>query len=193
MIDSYGRALYQKVVVDPFLPHFSLFSPLLLTFSALITGMSVAPLLAFHYAGFALVLLCISGILDTVDGSVARFKNRTSPLGAALDITGDRMVEFSVVLGLYLYQPETRGLNCLLMLGSILVCITTFLVVGIFIQNNQEKSFYYSPGIIERAEAFIFFGMMILFPETFWVTSSLFTGLVFLTAFVRLYQFRKAG
>jgi len=191
MIDSYGRTLYQKVVVDPFLPIFSYFSPTTVTFFALITGVAVLPLMAIKYPILAFVMLLFSGFLDTLDGSIARFKNQTSPFGAALDIVGDRMVEFSVILGLYLYQPEIRSLNCLLMLGSILLCITSFLVVGIFTQNKKEKSFHYSPGLIERAEAFIFFSIMILFPRAFFVISYLFIALVFFTALIRLWQFKK--
>lgn len=191
MIDSYGRSLYQKNIVNPFLPIFSFLSPTTITCFALLAGISVLPLLAVKYSGHAFTLLLLSGFLDTLDGSVARFKNQTTPFGAALDIMGDRIVEFSVILGLYLFHSEERALNCLLMLGSILFCITSFLVVGIFTQNNMEKSFHYSPGLIERAEAFIFFSIMILFPITFPIVSYLFSVLVFLTALVRLWQFRR--
>jgi len=191
MIDSYGRSLYQKVIINPSLPFFSFLSPTTITCFALLVGISVLPLLALKYSDYAFAMLLLSGFLDTVDGSVARFKNQTTSFGAALDIMGDRMVEFSVILGLYLFHPEERSLSCLLMLGSILFCITSFLVVGVFTQNNTEKSFHYSPGLIERAEAFIFFSLMILFPFTFPIVSYLFSALVLLTALLRLWQFRR--
>ncbi len=192
MIDSYGRTFYQKLIIDPVLPMFSFFSPIKVTFFALITGISVLPLLATKYAIAAFFMLLFSGFLDTLDGSIARFKNQTTPFGTVFDIVGDRIVEFSVILGLYLYQPEERSLSCLLMLGSILLCITSFLVVGIFTQNKTEKSFHYSPGIIERAEAFIFFSIMILFPASFSIVSYLFMVLVFLTTLIRLFQFARS-
>ncbi len=192
MIDSYGRTFYQKVIVDPFLPIFSFISPTMITFLAIVTGTSILPLLALKYTLFAFVMLLFSGFLDTLDGSMARFKNQTTPFGTVFDIIGDRIVEFSIILGLYLYQPELRALNCLLMLGSILLCITSFLVVGIFTQNNTEKSFHYSPGIIERSETFIFFSIMILFPTTFSLVSYLFISLVFLTTLIRLWQFKRS-
>lgn len=191
MIDSYGRSLYQKVIINPVLPMFSSFSPVTLTFFALCTGIFALPLLAMHYSKMAFMALLISGFLDTLDGSLARFKNQTTPFGAALDVTGDRIVEFSIIMGLYLFSPEERALSCLLMLGSILFCITSFLVVGIFTKNDTEKGFHYSPGMIERTEAFIFFSIMILFPVVFSFVSYLFTALVFITAFVRLWQFRN--
>lgn len=139
----------------------------------------------------ALAMLLLSGFLDILDGSVARFKNKTSQFGAVLDITGDRLVEFCVILGLYLYEPETRSLNCLLMLGSVLLCVTSFLVVGIFTPNQTDKGFHYSPGLMERAEAFIFFFLMIACPPAFSSLSYLFSTLVFLTAFVRLWEFKR--
>lgn len=69
----------------------------------------------------------------------------------------DRVVEFVVVLALWFVAPQQRGLWCLLMLGSMLLCITSFLVVGIFSENQSQKSFHYSSGLMERAEAFSFF------------------------------------
>lgn len=178
MIDSYGRSLYQKALVDRLLPVFSTLLPITLTSFALF----------FCACG----MLVVSGFLDTMDGSVARLKNQTSPFGAALDITSDRIVEFSVIFGLYFFDPENRALSCFLMLGSILFCVTSFLVVGIFTQNSSEKSFHYSLGLMERAEAFIFSSFLILLPGYFIPKSTLFSGLVFLTGVYRLRQFKKS-
>jgi hypothetical protein len=83
------------------------------------------------------------------------------------------------------------GIFSLLMLGSILICVTSFLVVGIFLENTSQKSFYYSPGLIERAEAFLFFVLMILFSKAFSILAVIFSILVFLTAALRLYQFAQ--
>ena len=51
------------------------------------------------------------------------------------------------------------------MMMSIIVCIIGFLLVGVFSQKESIKSFYYSPSLIERAEIFIFFIIIILFPS----------------------------
>ena len=77
------------------------------------------------------------------------------------------------------------------MLGSVFICVTSFLIVSLFIPNTGEKSFHYSPGIIERAEAFFFFSLMILLPQYFTVLSLIFSLLVFLTAFIRIKEFSK--
>lgn len=152
----------------------------------------IIPLLLYSQQSIsALVFLGISGFCDTLDGALARHKNLASPSGTVLDIVADRLVEWAILLGLFLYAPESRGLMTIWMLGSVLLCITTFLVVGIFQENSSEKSFHYSPGLIERAEAFIFFSLMILFPRFFTFLALLFGSLTFLTATIRVKQFIK--
>lgn len=193
MIDSYYRAPFQKVLVEPFIPYFlkTDVHANQLTVLALISGIAIIPCLAMGLKFPAVVFLLLSGYLDILDGSIARRREESSSIGAVLDIVSDRIVEFSVVFGLYLVNPIGRGVLCMLMLGSILVCVTSFLVVGIFAENHGEKSFHYSPGIMERAEAFIFFAVMITLPSFFGLLASLFILLVALTALARVREFAR--
>ncbi len=193
MIETHIRKTYQKICVDPLinLRMLQRFPPTFFTCIACLSGICIIPLLAFGYPVSAFLMLTLSGFMDTVDGSIARQTNRTSPSGAALDIVSDRIVEFAIIMGLYAVDPIARALPSLLMLGSILLCITSFLIVGVFTEKETDKSFFYSPGLIERAEAFIFFAIMILFPSLFTMASYLFTFLVFLTALIRMRQFTK--
>lgn len=190
MIDSYARPALQGAFLDPAakaLGRLGL-SPLHLTFLALASGLAAAPLLAADRAWPAAAALLLSGLLDALDGSLARQRGEASPAGAALDVVFDRAVEFAVILGLFLQEPS-RALACLWMLGAALVCVTSFLVVGIFEKNESAKSFHYSPGLVERAEAFLLFLGMILWPGAFRPLATLFTTLVFFTAALRLAQF----
>lgn len=193
MIDSYYRSPYQKLFLEPLLKRgvFDALSPKLVTLLALTSGILVPLFLLMHQSLVAFFCLLASGFFDTLDGSLARHRNTTSSKGAVLDITSDRIVEFAVILGLYLYAPETRALSCFWMLGSVFLCVTPFLVVAIFQKNNSEKSFHYSPGLIERAEAFLFFSCMILFPSLFLFLATLFTGLVLFTALIRIKKYFK--
>lgn len=187
MIDSNFRPYYQKFAVDPLLPLLNRLrcSPAICTAVALCSGVLTGAALLFSMPIMALCFLILSGYLDTVDGSLARYQGNPSYLGAMQDIISDRIVESSVIMGLFAIDPVGRGGLCLLMLASVLLCVTTFLVAGIFIQQDSEKSFYYSPGLMERAEAFIFFSQMILFPSAFTPLSLLFTLLVSWTAIKR--------
>lgn len=192
MIEPYIRPLFQRVLGDTLAHSMGKFlSPNTVTVLAMVAGISIVPALLYGQVIVALVLLSVTGVLDTLDGTMARLYEKTSSFGTALDIIGDRIVEFSIILGLFLMSPETRSLDCLIMLGSILICVTSFLVVGIFAENDSHKGFHYSPGLMERAEAFIFFGCMILFPDVFSFLATLFSCLVFLTAILRLAEFKR--
>lgn len=191
MIDSLIRRKYQQFLVDPISPSLENVAPIKITAFSCITGVLVWPLLYLEMPIIATLFLLISGYLDTLDGSIARRFKKSSSSGAVFDIVSDRLVEFSVIMGLYSIDPIMRAFPSLLMLGSVLLCITSFLVVGIMTPNESEKGFYYSPGIMERAEAFIFWIAMMFLPEYFEVLAYGFSSLVFLTTVIRLKQFRN--
>lgn len=196
MIEPFVRPYLQRMLVDPIADILDsqkllAISPIFITSIAAILGIGSFLAILYQRPWLAVFLLLLSGLCDVLDGTLARKTNRSSDIGTVLDISCDRLVEFLVVLGLYCLAPAARGLICLLMLGSILLCVSTFLVVGIFTDNQGDKGFHYSPGLIERAEAFAFFVLMILLPQWFLLLAWLFTILVMYTATVRLYQFTK--
>lgn len=190
MIETYLRPIYQYCVVNPIARKIQ-FSPIKITCFSCFTGILVAPALLINLPKIAIVLLLISGFLDTLDGTVARMTDKTSNMGGVLDIVSDRIVELAVMIGLYFVDPSDRALGTLAMLGSCYLCITSFLVVGIFSPNQSEKGFHYSPGLIERTEAFIFFIVMILWPRYFSLLAYLFAGLVLLTSFLHIKAFNR--
>lgn len=192
MIEQYVRPVFQKLIFDNLVFHINKHTKLTanqLTYLSCIMGMSVLPCLFFDYKWLALLLLWSSGLFDVLDGSLARTTHNKSPAGAMYDIVSDRAVEFFVIYGLFVVNSSDRANLCLIMLGSILICVTSFLVVGILTDNDAEKSFHYSNGLMERCEAFIFFSLMILFPSQFILLSVVFIILVCYTTVVRLYEF----
>ncbi len=190
MLENYFRPQYQKFLVNFFAKWCSQYiTPNKVTLLSCLFGISILPSILFHQNWLAIIFLLLSGYLDTLDGTIARLQHKTSNIGTALDILSDRLVEAVIIISLFLVDPTHRGLLALCMLSSVLVCVTSFLIVGIFTPNDSQKSFHYSPGLMERAEAFIFFGGMILFPSMFVEFAILFSILVMLTAGIRLYQF----
>jgi phosphatidylglycerophosphate synthase len=125
-----------------------------------------------------------------LDGSLARLRESSSNIGTMLDILSDRFVESFMIISIFVYQPQLAWVG-LLMMMSILVCISSFLLVGIFTQNDTHKSFYYSPGLIERAETFLFFIAMIIFPSPSLVfyLGLIYTVLVLWTTGYRCHEF----
>ena len=189
MIDTLFRPKVQSTLIEPLAKPFTKLPPALLTTIALLLGLAIIPALATNQPIAATALLALSGLFDTLDGTVARLQQRASSKGAAFDILSDRIVEFSAIFGLYLVEPSSRATLSILMLGSTLLCITSFLVVGIFTENESEKSFHYSSGIMERTEAFIFFALMMLWPVAFNILGTAFVLLVAMTGLWRIFQF----
>lgn len=190
MFEAYFRHPYQKLLVNPVAACIGhRISPNQVTLLSGVLGILVLPALLISQPYLAITCLLLSGFCDTLDGTLARLHHHPSDWGSVLDIMTDRLVEWVVVFALWTIEPGARSIWCLLMLGSMLLCITSFLVVGIFSVNASHKSFHYSPGIMERAEAFLFFISMILWPHAFSILACIFTGLVTLTAVIRLLQF----
>ena len=193
MLELYIRPWYQKVFVDNVAACIAkILSPNTITFFSLIFGIMVPVFLYYKMTYFAVIALLLSGYCDSLDGSVARFSQLTSDVGAVFDIVCDRVVEFSIILGLFFVDPAARALLSISMLGAILICVSSFLVVGLFVENNSSKGFFYSRGLMERFEAFIFFVAMILLPRWFNFLAIIFSVLVFLTAAMRVYDFASA-
>lgn len=194
MLEHHLRQYYQCWFADPFARQLSRrFTPIQLTAIAGVTGLLTVPALVAGWVNAAIALLWLSGVADTLDGTVARLQGKSTPFGTVMDIVTDRLVEFALIIGLFLQSPTERGLLCLCMLGSVLLCVSSFLVVGIFIPNQSVKGFYYSTGFIERAEAFILFSLMIIFPHYFSLLAFIFVLLVLLTTIIRLAEFRQAS
>lgn len=192
MLEQIIRQYYQRWLVDPVAVRLQKrLTASHITIAALVSGIMIIPALFYHHEYVAVTILLLSGYFDTLDGTIARLEGASSPLGAVYDIMADRLVEFSAIFGLWLVDFQQRGLDCFLMLGSVLLCVTSFLVVGIFTSNESQKSFHYSPGLIERAEAFILFSVMMLVPAIFSIIAIGFILLVNITTMVRLYEFKK--
>jgi len=196
MIETYLKKNYQRCLVKPLAKRLpTTITPNMITILGALFGVMSGLAIVLHLPIIAVVLLILSGYADTLDGCFAEVSQQQSNFGSILDIVADRIVESAIVLGLYFYQMSTaRAVLCLLLFTSILICITSFLIVSLFTTESklktQGKSFYYSIGLMERAEAFLFFGLMILLPQYFTVLAIAFIVLVGLTAGLHLWQFR---
>ena len=188
MLESHIHPTFQKYAVDPIAKHLAqCCHPNTVTIVSLVIGLLAAMALFFSPIT-AVWLLLLSGYCDVLDGSIARIRNDSTPFGTMLDIISDRLVESFIIIALFVIQPSIAWVG-LLMMMSIIVCVSSFLLVGIFSQQQSHKSFYYSPGLMERAETFIFFIVMMLFPQSVLWLGLLFTLLVLWTTVTRIKQF----
>lgn len=190
MIDSYCRDSFQRWCVDPLASRLRL-APASITALSLLFGLACAFCIFWQQRLAALCLLALSGYCDVLDGSVARFRKMSSPLGATLDLMSDRAVEFALLFALFLVDPSERAVAAMILFGSIYLCIASFFSVSIFTEGKSEKSFVYSPGFIERSETFIIFALMLIAPFAFVWIAYAYSAAVFLTSLLRLWEFSR--
>lgn len=138
---------------------------------------------------WAVVVLWISGYLDVVDGTMAR-KTKPSSWGTLLDISFDRLVEISVILGLAFRFPDSMW-ALLLLSVSIIVAMTVFLTVGALSDKEGMKSFYYQAGLAERTEGFILFTLMIVFSTYLTAITLVFFAVQLVTIAQRMAEARR--
>lgn len=158
------------------------------TYIAFVIGVSSGIWIYLEQPLVAILVLWFSGFLDAVDGAMAR-KSSSSAWGTLLDISYDRLVEISVILGLAFLYPDSMW-ALLLLACSIIWAMTIFLTVGTLTEKKGMKSFYYQPGLAERTEGFILFTLMILFPTYLTILTLVFLAVEIFTAFQRLREAR---
>lgn len=137
----------------------------------------------------AVLVLWLSGYLDVVDGTMAR-KTKPSSWGTLLDISFDRVVEISVILGLAFRFPDSMW-ALLLLSVSIIVGMTVFLTVGALSEKQGAKSFYYQAGLAERTEGFILFTLMIVFSTYLTAFTLIFIVVQLITIFQRMAEAKR--
>jgi phosphatidylglycerophosphate synthase len=190
MLDTHARKYVQpliKSVADFFMGHN--FTANQVTIIAFFMGISTGFFIYFKMTILAVIFMWLSGLLDAVDGTIAREKGST-PFGTVMDITFDRLVEISVILGLALRFPEMRMIM-LLLTCSIIFSMTVFLTTGMMAEKKGGKSFYYQAGVAERTEGFLFFTGMMIFINHIHIIGIIFIGAVIFTAIERLIEAKK--
>lgn len=156
---------------------------------AFVIGMSSGVFIYLDQPLWALAVLWLSGYLDVVDGTMAR-KTKPSSWGTLLDISFDRLVEISVILGLAFRFPDSMW-ALLLLSVSIIVAMTVFLTVGALSDKQGMKSFYYQAGLAERTEGFIFFTLMIIFSTHLTAITLIFFAVQIVTISQRLAEAKR--
>ncbi len=99
-------------------------SPNQVSWASLAFGFAAGACLSVGHFGFAAVCAALSGVLDCLDGMVARITDTASETGELLDATVDRYAEFFFLAGLIIYyraHPALQMLALMALLGSFMV------------------------------------------------------------------------
>ncbi|WP_110183285.1 phosphatidylinositol phosphate synthase [Nocardioides solisilvae] len=111
----------------------------------------------------ALVLVTVFALFDLLDGTMARLSGRTSPFGAFLDSTLDRVAD-AVVFGsvmLYFAGPGDSGLGQ----ATALWCLVTGVVTSYARARAESVGFTARVGIMERADRLVLLGLSAIAAE----------------------------
>ncbi|MBE1424692.1 phosphatidylglycerophosphate synthase [Desulfomicrobium macestii] len=186
MLDTHARRLFQPLFDTM---AYALgrrgIGPAAVTLSAALLGGLAAGALALGWPVLFLALLWLSGLLDAVDGTLARQGGLTSRAGAMLDIVCDRAVEALVIVAFGLRFPEAR-LELLVLCAAIILSLTVFLTAAAALPTSVGKSFHYQAGLAERSEGFLFFSLMAVWPSGVPEVALVFALVVLFTAGQRL-------
>ncbi len=129
--------------------------------TALGLGLSVltALLVASGHLVWGVVGLTASGLVDLLDGSVARTSGRASPRGAFFDSVADRVSDAVVFGGVAWYLERTSGR------GAILAFAAVALAMLISYERAKAEGLGYDArgGIMERAERMVLLGIGMAF------------------------------
>ncbi len=140
------------------------------------------------------IIMISSFTLDLFDGALARV-TKPSLFGGILDIFCDRAVELTILLALASTDIVTLTWPTLFALSAIVLCITIFLLSGSAIKNQGEretkKVIFYTKGIMERGETFLFLFVMTIVPVIRIFLMWIFAILIYVTAFQRLWITRN--
>ena len=186
MLDTHGRKYVEPIiesVANAFINRN--ISANKVTVLAFVLGISSGGWMLLGQPLIATAVLWISGLLDAVDGAIARKKGTSSSWGALMDITFDRIVELSVIISLAVLYPSAR-LVLIMLTGSIIISMTVFLTVGALSKNTKNKAFYYQAGLSERTEGFIMSSLMMLFSNHIIIITIVYFLAILFTAGQRL-------
>ena len=186
MLDTHGRKYVEPIiesVANAFINRN--ISANKVTVLAFVLGISSGGWILLGQPLIATAVLWISGLLDAVDGAIARKTGTSSSWGALMDITFDRIVELSVIISLAVLYPQAR-LVLIMLTGSIIISMTVFLTVGALSKNTKNKAFYYQAGLAERTEGFIMSSLMMLFSNHIIIITIVYFLAILFTAGQRL-------
>ena len=192
MIDSKIRYLIQPAIDDVSLMATQKgFTPMFVTACALLSGIASSAAFIFGMGFMSFMFLWLSGLLDVIDGSMARISGKSSNLGMLCDLVFDRIVEVVFISAVAVSVPDSR-LACVFLLSSIIFSFSIFLIAGPLIEKEKmegiKKGFYYQAGLAERTETFIVFSFVIAFPAYSKYIFHVFTVMILITGAQRFYE-----
>lgn len=145
--------------------------PTVITLVALVPGAGAALAAADGRAVTAVSLWLLNRLLDGLDGTVARQRDRQSDLGAYLDILGDFLVYAAVPIGLAVHHGTTAGwIATAALLAAFYVNTVSWAYLAAIIERRSLRpeggytAVAMPGGLIEGAETVVIYAIMLAVP-----------------------------
>ena len=167
MLDSRIRGLWEQVTgpVGRAVGRTSV-SPNVLTIIGVAVQVVVAALIVDGRLLAAGLVAVVAGLLDALDGAVARSTNATSRFGAFLDSTTDRASDalfFAPIAWLYGVRPDTAAHDQPWVAATALIALVASFLVSYIKARAESLGFTCNVGIAERAERLIIVILALVF------------------------------
>ena len=124
-------------------------SPNLISYTSVMCCLAAGICAATGYLASAAWIYVLAGVLDILDGRIARRTGRTSPAGALLDSVLDRWGEFFVLGGLVFTLHTTMGTL------AVLICIAGSQMVSYTRARSEGLGVRGDGGSMQRAERIV--------------------------------------
>jgi len=161
-----------------------------ITVVGLIVSIAAALVIAQGWLIAGAVLLALSGVLDVLDGSVAKASGTASPRGAFFDSVVDRVSDTFVLGGVAWYLASAESAH-LAVLPLALVGAST--LVSYERARAESLGFTAKGGLMERAERMIAVGIGLVFSVVLIPVLWLMLGLTVVTAIQRFVMVWRQG
>jgi len=113
-------------------------TPNQITLLSLLFGIAAGALYGLHYIYPAAGTLLLSGLLDFIDGGVARINKKSSKFGAAIDWIVDKYVDCIVLLGIGLGGLVDMRIVSIAIFGSM---INTFIKPVVYAEIGYQQKY----------------------------------------------------
>ena len=169
--------------------------PTVLTLLAFGVGLLAVAAVLAHAPVVALLLWLGNRFLDGLDGSAARFQHKQSDLGGYLDILLDVVIYTALPVALVVAAPTPAGyLSLTFLLAAYYLNSTSWLYLAAVLEKRQhgaaaqreQTSVTIPSGLIEGAEAVVFYALCLVWPGQVVLFFSVFAALVLVTVGQRL-------
>ena len=161
-------------------------SPNSITITGFLLLVLCAVVLGAGYPRVALIPGITGGMLDAIDGKIARYKNKCSLFGAFLDSFLDRMAEIVIAFGYIAYYYNIDKLSIAITFW-ILMCITASLMVSYTRGRAEGLGLECKGGFLQRQQRGVIMALGLLLGSHAMYASIIIIALLgYLTVFQRV-------